>query len=116
MKYYGHPKFKKYLKEMNSIHVCKNHDYSNQNEPLSNFRIVYELTKDIPDSPFKVAFTRLIEKVLRVSQVASKGNKVNNETINDSLMDGANYCILSRILIEEYGLDPVSYVIHCRGK
>ena len=103
---YGHPKFKKYTKEMNSIHVCKNHDYADQNEPLSNFRIVYELTKDIPDSPFKVAFTRLVEKILRIAQVASKGNKVNNETINDSLMDGANYCILSRILFEEYGLNP----------
>ena len=105
MRYHGHSKFRKYLKEMDKIHSRKNHDYANQNEPLSNFRIVYELTKDIPDSPFKVAFTRLVEKILRIAQVASKGNKVKNETINDSLMDGANYCILSRILVEEYGLN-----------
>ncbi len=102
MKYYGHPDFSKYVDEMKEIHSAKNHDYANQNEPLSNFRLVYELTKDIPDSPFLIAFTRLVEKVLRIAEIARKGNKVRGETIIDSLMDLANYAILSRILIEEY--------------
>ena len=102
--YYGHPKFVEYTEEMNQVHSNKNHDYADQSDPLSNFRIVNDLVEGIPDSPFKVAFTRLIEKILRISQIARKGNKVANETLTDSLMDGANYCILSRILIEEYGL------------
>jgi len=42
---------------------------------------------------------------LRISQIATKGNKVADETLSDSLIDGANYCILSRILIEEYGIE-----------
>jgi hypothetical protein len=65
---------------------------------------VYELTLGIPDSPFKVAFTRLVEKVLRIKEIAQKGNKVKSESMTDSLMDLANYGVLSRILIEEYGL------------
>lgn len=104
-KYYGHPKFIDYVEEMKNVHSVKNHDYADQSEPLSNFRIVNELVEGIPDSPFKVAFTRLIEKVLRISQIAKKGNKVEGETIIDSLMDSSNYSILSRILIEEYGLE-----------
>jgi len=104
--YYGHPKFKEYTEEMVKIHSQKNHDYADQSDPLNNFRIVNELVKDIPDCPFKVAFTRLIEKILRISQIAKKGNQVTNETLIDSLMDGANYCILARILIEEYGINP----------
>lgn len=105
MEYYGHPKFKEYTEEMNRVHSEKNHDYADQSDPLSNFRIVNDLVEDIPDTPFKVAFTRLIEKILRISQIAKKGNKVANESLTDSLMDGANYCVLSRILIEEYGLE-----------
>lgn len=104
--YYGHPKFREYTEEMVNIHSQKNHDYSDASDPLNNFRITNELVKGIPDCPFKVAFTRLIEKVLRISQVAKKGNQVTNETLIDSLMDGANYCILGRILIEEYGINP----------
>lgn len=42
---------------------------------------------------------------MRISQIAKKGNKVEGETIIDSLMDSSNYSILSRILIEEYGLE-----------
>jgi hypothetical protein len=103
--YYGHPKFKEYTEEMVKVHSEKNHDYADQSDPLSNFRVVNELVKGIPDCPFKVAFTRLIEKILRISQIATKGNKVADETLSDSLMDGANYCILSRILIEEYGIE-----------
>jgi len=105
-KYYGHPKFIKYANEMIETHSVKNHDYADQNEPLSNFRLVYELTKGIPDSPFKVAFGRMIEKILRIREIAKKGNKVKGETIIDSLMDNANYSILSRLLIEEYGMNP----------
>jgi len=101
-KYYGHPDFVKYVEEMKEIHSSKNHDYADQKEPLSNFRLVYELTLGIPDSPFKVSFTRLVEKVLRIKEIASKGNKVIGESIIDSLMDLANYSILGRILIEEY--------------
>ena len=104
--YYGHPKFVKYTGEMNETHSCKNHDYADQSDPLSNFRKVYELTKDVPDSPFKIALTREVEKMLRKIEIAKKGNAVKGETITDTCMDEAVYNILERILIEEYGLDP----------
>lgn len=100
--YYGHPKFIDYVEEMKDIHSAKNHDYADQEEPLSNFRVVNELVEGIPDSPFKVAFTRLVEKILRISQIAKKGNMVGGESIIDSLMDSANYSILCRMLLEEY--------------
>jgi hypothetical protein len=106
MKYYGDPRFINYADTLKNIHSRKNHDYANQSEPLSNFRIVYEITKDIPDSPFKVAFTRLVEKVLRIAEVAKKGNLVDDESIFDSLIDNGVYSGLCKILIEEYGLIP----------
>lgn len=105
-KYYGDPRFYQLIDKMVEIHSSKNHDYAGQEEPLSNFKIVYELTKDIPDSPFKVALTRLIEKILRICNIASIGNAVSDETINDTLLDSAVYSLLSRILIEEYGILP----------
>lgn len=98
--YYGHPKFKEYVEEMIKIHSLKNHDYSSTEEPLANFRITHELIEGIPDSPFKVALSRMIEKVLRICQIAKKGNKVD-ETIQDTLMDLAVYSLLCRILWEE---------------
>jgi len=91
VKYYGHPDFYKLLNKMKEIHSKKNHDYAGDDDPLSNFQIVYELTKNIPDSPFKVAFTRLVEKVVRIANIVTKGNQVEDETIDDSLLDNANY-------------------------
>ena len=104
--YYGHPKFVKYTEEMNETHSCKNHDYADQSDPLSNFRKVYEMTRGIPDSPYKVALQLEVGKMLRKLEISKKGNKVKGETVIDTLMDSANYNILERILIEEYGLDP----------
>ena len=98
--YHGHPKFREYLKEMEEIHSRKNHDYADQQNPLSNFMTTSELIKGIPDSPFKIALSRMIEKVLRICQIAKKGNKVN-ENMQDTLMDLAVYSLLCRILWEE---------------
>ncbi len=104
--YYGDKRFLDYADTLKKIHSSKNHDYADQSEPLSNFRIVNEIVSGVPDSPFKVAFTRLIEKVLRIAEVAKKGNKVADESINDSLIDSGVYSGLCKILIEEYGLNP----------
>lgn len=97
---YGHPKFKKYAKEMIKTHSKKSHDYADNDNPLSNFETTSELIKGIPDSPFKIALSRIIEKILRICQIAKKGNQVN-ESMAETLMDGAIYLILCRILWEK---------------
>lgn len=98
--YYGHPKFQKYAKEMIKTHSKKSHDYADNNNPLSNFKTTSELISGIPDSPFKIAFSRVVEKILRICQVMKKGDCAN-ESVIDSLMDLAVYSLLCRILLEE---------------
>lgn len=100
MKYHGHPKFFEYLKVMAEIHSKKNWDYAKSTiDPFRNFR----MSEDIGIPAWKGSLIRMGDKFIRINNIALKGNRaVKDETIIDTLIDLANYSIITAILYEEW--------------
>jgi hypothetical protein len=101
--YRGHPRFYELLDEMKRIHSMKNADYSKDEDPLSNFRIIESI--GIP--AWIGIVVRLSDKLSRIMQLTRKalGGReaaVKDETVKDTLIDLANYSILCTILYEEW--------------
>lgn len=95
----GHPRYLQILREMESMHKAKAHDYSGNREPFANFRgsIRFGVT------PFIGALIRASDKWERICSLISNGGvgHVANETLQDTLRDLAAYCIIAEILLEE---------------
>jgi len=95
----GHPRFYELVEEMARIHQMKNQDYGG-GDPLGNFR---EAEK-IGIEPWRGALVRLLDKYSRVTSLVN-GRQVKDENIKDTLLDLANYAVLTIVLMEEKGLD-----------
>jgi hypothetical protein len=86
--------FSKILAEMQAIHNAKNHDYAGDNY-LSNLTACARL--NIP--PWKGALIRMQDKMSRLENFAKKeALQVKDESVEDTLLDLANYSILCLIL------------------
>lgn len=70
----------------------KNHDYGNS------------FAKLFAKYGMKYALMHLEEKLNRIETLSEKEGLVKQESINDSLMDAANYCILTLIELEKQKL------------
>ena len=97
----GHPRFYEILKKMAETHSQKNADYAKVSDPLSNLKSsenYFELPGYIGTA------IRMADKWERFTNLVRKGFKheVQNESIKDTLIDLAVYCILESILIEEF--------------
>jgi predicted ATP-grasp superfamily ATP-dependent carboligase len=94
----GHKDFYKLLDKMAETHSQKNHDYSEgAKDPLSNFRMCESL--GIP--AWKGVLVRISDKWSRITQLSTKEAQVKDESIEDTLLDMANYCLLCIILRRE---------------
>lgn len=71
--------------QLNKIYEKKNHDYGD------SFGNTYEKLGIIS------AVTRITDKYNRLCSLATKEAEVDDETIEDTLMDMANYCIMTLI-------------------
>jgi hypothetical protein len=92
------PEFKALLDEMLAIHDRKNHDYATDEDPYANFRVCEMMGV----SPFKGIIIRLCDKFSRITGFAQKETlKVKDESIEDTLLDMANYCLLAILLRRE---------------
>lgn len=86
--------FLKMLEKMKEIHISKNHDYSSKDNPFSNFEISAIMVSWFKNDDDK-AFVALIgTKLARLSSLLNSGNLPNNEAIEDSFIDMANYVLL----------------------
>jgi len=93
----GHPEFYKTLYKMAEIHNRKNQDYGG-GDPVGNF---YEAEK-LGISAWKGCLIRLTDKYSRVINLASgKAPAVEDEKIEDTLIDLANYAVLTLVLLKE---------------
>jgi len=95
----GHPEFHKLVDKMKEIHAAKNQDYGNWH-PLGNFMEA----EGFGVSPFKGVLIRLSDKYTRVKTLSKKADmvgEVKDESIEDTLIDMANYSILAVILFRE---------------
>lgn len=81
------------LKKLAIIVKAKNHDYnSNLDDAFANFKSVEQLNICTTEQGF---LTRMMDKFQRVSSFCKKGVlKVEDEKIEDTLLDLANYSIL----------------------
>lgn len=85
------PTFEELLTKMQEIHDKKAHDYSGKDDRFGNFRLA-ELT-GIP--MWHGIVIRLGDKFSRVCEFAKKGRlEVKDESIEDTLLDMANYSLL----------------------
>lgn len=96
------PKFDALLEEIRDLHNKKNHDYSDDADPLSNFRRAQRFGVD----PFKGILIRLSDKWARLEQLAG-GKKPKNESLRDSLVDNAVYSLLAVLMLDEQRDDPL---------
>jgi len=78
---------------MHSICQAKNADYTGDSgDPFFNFSRVEELGVASTEQGF---LTRMLDKFCRISSFVQKGElKVKDESVEDTLLDLANYCIL----------------------
>lgn len=82
-------KHKAICEELNKIYKDKNHDYGD------SFGETYKKLGIIS------AVTRLTDKINRLQSLVTKEQKVKDESIKDTLMDLANYAIMTLIEMKE---------------
>lgn len=88
------PEFEQTLQTMLKIHESKNIDYANESNPFSNFDLSEQGLKLFPN-PRDGAFAwPIFTKLARLSVLMNGKDKPNNESVQDSLIDIANYTIL----------------------
>lgn len=85
-------KYEKHLKiceKLNEIYINKNHDYGDSfGETFRKLGIVS-------------AVTRITDKTNRLQSLCRKQQRVSDESIRDTLMDLANYAIMTIIELDE---------------
>lgn len=81
--------YKDVYMQLNQIYSDKNHDYGD------SFGETFEELGAIS------AVTRITDKINRLDSLMTKEQKVKDESILDTLIDLANYCIMTLIELEE---------------
>ena len=80
---------KQICEELNQIYRSKNHDYGDSfGETFQKLGIIS-------------AVTRITDKVNRLQSLCMKEQKVNDESIRDTLLDLANYAIMTVIELDK---------------
>ena len=89
---------KEACEKMHNIMKQKNHDYSGSVDPFVNFRSVEAIGICSTEQGF---MTRMMDKVCRISNFMSSGElHVKDESVEDTLMDLANYALLMMLYIK----------------
>jgi hypothetical protein len=84
------PEFIELLDASRAIHLKKNQDYANANNPFSNFERSAELISWF-SNPNDKSFVALIgTKLARIAEL-SDGRTPNNESLDDSFLDLLTY-------------------------
>ena len=83
-------KFKDITEEMNALYERKNHDYGNSfSETFRKLGIIS-------------AATRMLDKMNRIVSLVTKDQqRVNDESLRDTLIDIANYAVMTIIEIDK---------------
>ena len=83
-------KFNDITEEMNALYERKNHDYGNSfSETFRKLGIIS-------------AATRMLDKMNRIVSLVTKDQqKVNDESLRDTLIDIANYAVMTIIEIDK---------------
>ncbi|WP_239649058.1 nucleotide modification associated domain-containing protein [Brachyspira hyodysenteriae] len=77
------------LKELETLLIRKNKDYNNS------------FDKTVAEYGYVVIAIRLEDKINRLKNLKNNKNQVTNESLKDTLLDIAGYCVLALIYIKE---------------
>jgi hypothetical protein len=92
----GHPGYLKILEEMRLLHEKKAADYGSKADPFKNIRAATCLGIE----PWKAALLRARDKWSRIEAYIENGS-LQNESLEDSLMDGAAYFLIALAMRRE---------------
>lgn len=95
----GHPRFHELVAKMKEIHDSKNADYGDGKQ-LGNFMEAQEFGVEA----WRGALVRLSDKYSRIKSLSKRVNQegeVKDEAFTDTLLDLANYSLLTIVLYEE---------------
>lgn len=90
----GLKEFYETLERMAEIHDKKSADYAEVSNPLSNFDVTTFLLTLFNNPRDQTFVWPIATKLARLATLLNSGNTPNNESIEDSLIDIANYVIL----------------------
>lgn len=82
--------FAEIVGQMTTLQVKKNHDYGNAFSNLFQRKESYR-----KGAGLEYASSRIFEKASRVENLAYKPGQVNDESVIDTLIDIAAYCIMT---------------------
>ena len=88
------PTFEKVLKDLSALHEKKNSDYSDLENPYSNFEYAASVAAPFTDPVDRVFAVHLGTKLARLSELSKPGRKPSNESKSDSHNDLANYAAI----------------------
>ena len=97
--------FQGFTDKMEVVLMSKGYDYANQDR-LSNFKEVASITQSTPE---KVALTLIAIKVARLGVLLDSDKSPNNESVEDSVLDLANYAFLLHAILIESFLNKKAY-------
>ena len=93
-----HKYFEGFCNKMIDVMKAKSHDYNGATDPFANFKIVEQNGIASVEQGF---LTRMTDKMSRLATFVRKGEyKVNDEKVEDTLLDLANYSILMSAYIK----------------
>lgn len=92
----GDPRFMQVLEQMRAMHCKKGADYGTNADIFANVRASEQF--GIP--AWQGAVLRANDKMARLKTFCQKG-KLENESVQDSLLDLANYAVIALVLFNE---------------
>lgn len=93
----GDPLFHATLDRMKEIHEAKSHDYADKANSLSNFDVSTYMISQFKNDRDKSFVWPIATKLARLSTLLNSQEKPKNESIEDSMVDIANYLILWKV-------------------
>lgn len=92
--------FEDTLTKMLEIHKAKNQDYADPINPFSNFDVSHYILSLFNNDRDKAFVWPIATKLARLATLLNSNRTPNNESIEDSLVDCANYFILWKCDLE----------------
>ena len=90
------PEFLEALEKMKEVHISKNEDYASKDNPFSNFDESTHGMELFGNNRDKSFVWPIYTKLARLATLLNKEGKPNNESIEDTFIDIANYILLWR--------------------
>lgn len=94
--------FLHFTKIMYDTLMRKGSDYSDLSDRLSNFKMAGAITGL---SPEQNCLSLIATKVARLGQLLAPGRTPSNESVQDSVLDMANYAVLLAMLLDDRTVD-----------